>query len=148
MAWTNPPTFSTGAVLTAAQLNILSDDVEFLYGKIQAVNVPFSCLVSASDLTSGNNGWRIIHRHRYLHYRMSIDGWNCFNVSIYVNGTQFVIDSTTRTNWVWSGYLDLNPLSLTNGTQYEIYLVNNVDNTNLSARFKVEFLGESDSTTI
>lgn len=34
MAYTAPPTFSSGAVLTAAQAQILSDDITYLYGKI------------------------------------------------------------------------------------------------------------------
>lgn len=34
MAYTSPPTFSSGAVLTAAQAQILSDDITYLYGLI------------------------------------------------------------------------------------------------------------------
>lgn len=34
MSFTSPPTFASGAVLTAAQLQILSDDITYLYGLV------------------------------------------------------------------------------------------------------------------
>lgn len=37
MAYTTPPTFGAGTALPASQLNILSDDIEYLYGVAQGV---------------------------------------------------------------------------------------------------------------
>lgn len=39
MAFVTPPTFSSGAVLTAAQLNILSDDLNYLKGIADGVTI-------------------------------------------------------------------------------------------------------------
>lgn len=49
MAWTTPPTFAAGTVLTAAQLNILSDDLTYLYGIAQGVTF------SGAQVTRGAN---------------------------------------------------------------------------------------------
>ena len=147
MAWTVPPTFAAG-VLSAAQLNILSDDIEYLYGIAQQVQIPFSVLVTADDLTVNNNGWRIRYLHRYLHYRISIDTWNCTSMAIYLNNTQVYIDSVTRNNYTWAGYVDVNSLGLTVGNWYNLHLVTLIDNTNHAANFRVEFLGFSPSTTL
>ena len=146
MAWTSPPTFVTGAVLSAAQLNILSDDVEYLYGIAQQVQIPFATLVTADDLSAANNGWRILYTHRYLHYRISIDGWNCTLMQIYANNALVFNDTVTRINYVWAGYVDLNSLGLTVGQWYTLHLVTNIDNTNHAANFRVEFLGLSPGT--
>jgi hypothetical protein len=45
MAWTTPPTFVTSNAASAAQLNILSDDLEFLQGIGDAPNAPFQSVV-------------------------------------------------------------------------------------------------------
>lgn len=37
MAWTTPPTFVAGTVVTASNLNILSDDLTYLYGIAQGI---------------------------------------------------------------------------------------------------------------
>ena len=60
MAWTTPPTFSDGAILSASQLNILSADLEYLYALLQAPQPASSTLYANRDLNSTNNSWRYI----------------------------------------------------------------------------------------
>lgn len=147
MPWVAPPTFANG-VLSAAQLNTLSDDIEYLYGIAQQIHIPFAVLVTAADLNANNNGWRLRYSHRYLHYRISIDGWNCTLMQIYLNNSLVFNDTTTRNNYTWVGYVDVNSLGLTVGNWHNVHLVTDIDNTNLSANFRVEFLGFSPSTTL
>lgn len=75
MPYVTPPTFSTGQILTAAQLNVLSDDIEFLNSITDYINVPFSKYVygTAGVQSMTEAKWLFFHRHDYLHYYMTID---------------------------------------------------------------------------
>ena len=68
--YTTPPVF-VDAVLSAAQLNVLSDDIEYFYGLSSTVNIPF---VHDPAFQGGNNTtsyWQIRHRARYLNIYIS-----------------------------------------------------------------------------
>jgi hypothetical protein len=52
MPYTTPPTFVDGQIVSAAQLNILSDDIEFLNGVMAGPNIPFQSITW--DTTAGN----------------------------------------------------------------------------------------------
>ena len=52
MAWTTPPTFVDGAVASAANLNILSNDLEHLEGVAPGPNAPFQSLVFTASGTA------------------------------------------------------------------------------------------------
>lgn len=149
MPYTSPPNFSDGAILTATQLNNLSDNIEFLYGVVQGVNVPFSSLrTEGIELTSANNQWTVRHLHRYLHYRMRQITGTSSNVKIYYNGQTVFEDGGTRNApYTWSGYIDLNssPGGLTIGNVYDIYVTNDFAAGNV---FSVDYLLESDGTSI
>lgn len=69
MAYTTPPTFSDASILTASQLNTLSDDIEFLYGVVQSPQVPFR-RHSLSLQGSVQQFYRVRHRSRYLNLRI------------------------------------------------------------------------------
>lgn len=93
MAWIAPPTFVNGAVLSAAQLNILSGDLEYLKGLASTVNVPFIQISGENDIEAARPYIR--HRARYLHIYLSFDlhitsvsgtletQYNSLSVSIY-----------------------------------------------------------------
>lgn len=62
MAWTTPPTFTAGTVLTAAHLNILSDDLTYLKGITDGVSfsgaqVTRNANQSISTSTDTNVSW-------------------------------------------------------------------------------------------
>lgn len=69
MAFTTPPTFSDGALLTASQLNILSDDLEHLYGIVQAPQVPFRKL-NLNLQGSVSQYYYVRHRSKYLNLKI------------------------------------------------------------------------------
>ncbi len=68
MAWTTPPTFVNGAVLSAAQMNILSDDIEYLRGFVSGAN-PGVPEVTITD--NGDIYFLIRHLFQYLHLRVT-----------------------------------------------------------------------------
>lgn len=110
MAYQTPPTFSSGAILTAAQLTILSDDLEFLYGlTASGINAPFASLRVTANLTSTNNQWLIRNLHRYLHYKARLLANDNNDLDIFYNGVRVYHDGTARSaTYTYSGYVDLN----------------------------------------
>lgn len=67
MAYTAPPNFTAGSVLSAAQMNILSDDIEYLYG-IVGGPTPAVNAVYFED-TDGEAYWAFRYKWRYLHFK-------------------------------------------------------------------------------
>lgn len=63
MAWVSVPTFNDGDLLTAAKLNILSNDLEFLHGYVTGDNNAF---VSVELLTDTSAYFLLRHKQRYL----------------------------------------------------------------------------------
>jgi hypothetical protein len=64
MAWISPPSFSTDDVLTATNLNILSNDLEYLHGFVSGANPAIASTVLTID---GECRYIIRHLQRYLH---------------------------------------------------------------------------------
>lgn len=84
MPYTTPPTFVNGQIVSAAQLNILSDDIEFLNGVMAGPNIPFATMFW--DAYSGEHTWYVRHRHPYLHYSFTIGTDPADSVKIYFGG--------------------------------------------------------------
>ena len=146
MAWQSVPTFSDGAILTATQMNILSGDLSHLYDLLQAATPAMATHYANQNLSSTNNAWKIRYRHRYLHYRVVLNSGTCTNVSLYVNGTGYTLDNTSRTaTYTYSGYVDVNAQSLTAGTIYTCYFTTSM--TGIAA-LTVEYLIQAATTTI
>ena len=134
MAWTTPPTFADGAILSAAQLNILSADLEYLYALLQAPQPAASTLYANRDLNSTNNSWRIRYKNRYLHYRATVVNGTVNAFGIVVNGTTYTISTTPQTiGAVYSSYVDVVSQGLTVGTVYNVYFTTSLANQNISA---------------
>lgn len=109
MAWQVPPTFSNGNVLTAAQLNILSDDVEFLYGLVGGgINTPFASLPTVTNLTSANNQWLFYHINNNFHFLVRLISDDNNDLEIFYNGQRVYHDSTNYSGaHTYSDYIDL-----------------------------------------
>jgi len=134
MAWTTPPTFVDGAILSAAQLNILSADLEYLYALLQAPQPASSTLYANRDLNSTNNSWRIRYKNRYLHYRATVAAGTVNAFGIVVNGTTYTISTTPQTiGAVYSSYVDVVSQGLTVGTVYNVYFTTSLATQNTSA---------------
>lgn len=116
MAWTTPPTFVTSNAASAAQLNILSDDLEFLQGVADAPNAPFQSVVFTN---SGTATYHLRYRYPYLHYSYTVSADPGDDVKIKVNGTTKVSDGAPGEATVTS-YVDLTSMSLTAGTWYPV----------------------------
>ena len=117
MAWTTPPTFVTSNPNSAAQLNILSDDLEFLQGIADAPNAPFQSLVVTADV---DTTYHIRYEGDvYFHYKYIISGSNGDAVDITLNGSNIYSDGVSSTG-TYAGYVDITSLGLTAGTWYPI----------------------------
>ena len=112
MAWTTPPTFVNGAVLSASQLNILSDDLEYLAGFVTGANPAITAVQLAAD---GDAFALIRHMHRYLWVQYNAND----DVRIFYDATEVYHDGNpggTRKGWV----IDLNSFGLTVGQLYTL----------------------------
>ena len=167
MAWTTPPTFTDGNVLSATQLNVLSDNCEYLYGLVTAPNVPFSSLKSTgTSLDSTNNSWFIRHKYNYFHFRIEFgtEDIHADGLGIYLDGNEIFqsdddwVNATdtisigfgtgiSTTDTAVFGYVDISGLSLTVGTWYEIY-VDVPFSAGGSDYCVVAYMLESDSTSL
>ena len=116
MAWTTPPTFVTSNAASAAQLNILSDDLEFLQGVAAGPNAPFQSVVFTN---SGTATYHLRYRYRYLHYSYTVSVDPGDDIKIKVNGTTKVSDGAPGEATVTS-YVDLTSMGLTPGTWYPV----------------------------
>lgn len=110
MPYTTLPTFADGDVLTAADLNLLADNIEHLWGLVSGVNVPFS-----SDSIAGSSGTLVTSRNyalryqaRYLHYKIRATSGETESLEILIDEAQEFVDLTDRTApYEWAGYIDL-----------------------------------------
>ncbi len=116
MAWTTPPTFVDGAVASAANLNILSDDLAYLEGVAAGPNAPFQSYVFS---TSGTATYHLRYRYPYLHYSYTVSTDPGDDINIKVNGTSKVHDGAPGEATVTS-YVDLTSMSLTPGAWYPV----------------------------
>ena len=116
MAWTTPPTFVDAAVASAANLNILSDDLEHLQGVAAGPNAPFQSYVFS---TSGTATYHLRYRYPYLHYSYTVSVDPGDDVKIKVNGTTKVSDGLPGEATVTS-YVDLTSMGLTPGSWYAV----------------------------
>lgn len=148
MPYQTNPTFSSGNVLTAAQLNILSENIEFLRALTSGVNIPFT-----GEKMSGSGEsrrWTFKHQGRYLHYKMRMVNGTSDELDIRI-GTSESIEYTDATNrsapYAWTGYIDLaatveDPAI---GAFYQVFVEFDFDSGN---DFRIDYFIESDSTTL
>lgn len=146
MAWTTPPTFADNAILSATQLNILSDDLAYLYGLLQAPSPAITTLYANQNLAVTNNSWIIRYRHRYIHYRATVGLGTNDALALVVNGTTYNIDATTRAQgYIYSGYVDVNAQGLTLGNIYSCYFTNTLGTI---SGLLVQYLIQAEGTSL
>lgn len=122
MAWVTPPTFSDGAILSAAQLNILSEDIAWLYERAQQVNVARQPLsISVGDGDEEEVSAAIRHKFNTLEYRIAMSGGTFDDLSIQYDSTTIFTDTNDRSNpYVYSGTIDLTSFGFTVGQVYRV----------------------------
>lgn len=147
MAYQTPPTFSTGNVLSAANLNILSDNLEFFWSLMSGVNIPFSG--QTMTLNGNSRVWTFRRVARYLHYKILLDVGDSDEFSLYINGNREVYDASNHSaDYTWESYVDLQAITSVPavGAFYDVY-VNEVFSGSPN-ELQVIYLIESDSTTL
>lgn len=111
MPYQTPPTFTTGAALSAAQLNILSDNQEYFNGFVISQN---PAMVATKLTADGDVNMIIRHTQRYLHVRWEAND----RCRIYYDATK-VYDVSGVSGTV-DATIDLNPYSLVYGQLYTL----------------------------
>lgn len=88
MSWVTPGTFTNGAALTAANLNLLRDDIIYLNGLTDYINTPFFQYTYGvgGDQAMSEYRWRFHHRFQYLHYYLSIDAAPGIDPTLFLYG--------------------------------------------------------------
>lgn len=111
MPYQTPPTFTTGAALSAAQLNILSDNQEYFYGFVVGQNPAMTATRLAAD---GTVNMIIRHTQRYLHFGYEA-GDRC---KVYYGATKVYDESGL--SGTQNPTVDLNAYGLTYGQIYTL----------------------------
>lgn len=96
---------SDGSVLSAAHLNLIADNIEYLRGISSSPNTGFNTYrATLTTLTNSNAIWYVRHRNRYLHYKVT-GGANWNYVRLFYNGVKFAANESSASSF--SGYVDL-----------------------------------------
>lgn len=148
MSYQINPTFAAGNILTASQLNILRDNIEYLYGLAAGANIPFT-----GEMLTGSGEsrrWTFRHRSRYLHYQMRQMNGTSDELDIRMGPSNTIVytDATNRSApYTWSGYLDLEATAFlpTIGDFYTLYVEYDFTSGN---DFRIDYFIESDSTVL
>lgn len=128
MAWTAMSNAADATVLSAAWLNTLKSNIEFLKGVQDVPNAPFAAIRTTANL-GNTTTWYFVYDSGapYLRYRCVLEAGSCNRFRIYVNGVQKIKDDTTRNaTYTWTpnvtGTIDMSAMGLTQGAVYEVYL--------------------------
>lgn len=120
--YVTPPTFADGSVLSATQLNTLSENQEYLYEQATRVNIPQE--VAFLQLGSGEDGEirRVIrHKFKVLEYTINCTAGTIDDMSIRYDATTVYADGDDRSNFYqWTGTVDLTPFGLVEGQVYTL----------------------------
>jgi hypothetical protein len=89
MPYYPPPDFQSGAVLTAAQMNILTEDTNHFFNLSEYLHPPFASQSIGSDHYARR-------KHRYLHWKYTIPAGGSYatQINLYVN-SNLVISYTS-----------------------------------------------------
>lgn len=107
MPYSPPPTFVAGTTITAANLNILSEDIAFINGLSDYVNPSQATYTYALSGTQSmaENSWFTVHRNRYLHYYLVLEAGSITNTPHVLH---MVLDWGAGPRDVWSAGVVLN----------------------------------------
>jgi hypothetical protein len=140
--FTTPPTFTSGQILNASQLNILSQDIAYLWGIARGPNIPWPRVGGASVVGT----WLIRHRCRYLKAQVAWDKGTdpgaAFTLTIQYNNVTVQTDTFTGAG-VRNYSIDLNPQNLTVGNFYQIS-INAFTNSFMGTYIYLNHLYEAD----
>lgn len=110
MPYTTNPTFSDGAILSAAALNTICDNIEYLHSLVSGVQAAFT-----SDVITGSTGelktsrnYAVRYQARYLIVKARITSGESDVVQFLIDEVAEYTDSTNRTApYTWEFSVDL-----------------------------------------
>lgn len=112
MAWTAPPTFTDGNVLSASQLNVLVEDLNYLRGLVAGASMPFP-----GFYTTDGGSYYVPLRHVYNTLEIKFEGVNLDDIRIYYGATEVYHDGDPDTG-VYT--IDLTPFGLVANAFYRV----------------------------
>lgn len=145
MPFSTPPTFTDGSVLSASQLNLLSNnDIYFQSLLGNNNNTGFMTEDISTDRDSAI--WVFKRSRQYLHYNIEMLSGDSDRLIIFVNGDIELNDGVNRTGYTWTGYFDLDAITspVSVGAVYEVYI--NIEF--ISGSLRVNYFIESDNTSL
>lgn len=176
MAYTPPPTFTDGQTASAAQLNVLRDDIQYLYGIAQAPNPAMMVVRADGEWYQDNAYYAMRHKHAYVRFRIQGRWWAAdssdhpnVRAEIYVSNllgvnvnwfantpaptTNVLNGDSTRTK-TWDTYFELEDVvgfAAAVGQVYEIKVTGVQESDGelvpSTAYFECTYIYESDSTS-
>lgn len=121
MPFVTPPTFTDGNILTATQLNTLSDNQEYLYGIATQTNAPFyGHSFGVNNESSEDFSWSIRHKYNTFIYDMRVDLGTIDHATIKMGGITIVSVGNANNPHTYSGTVDLTAHGFTVGTWYTL----------------------------
>lgn len=153
MAWTTPPTLSDGTVGTDEDLNILVEDIEYLYTlDLLVSNIGFNGLTSTNDLNEDDHRGSFIHLHRYLHFHIELEQGTIQDLVIRYNDYNVYEDASNHSApYVYDGYVDLydtGVLAVTPDIGDVCTVWANIDFTSGTNEVHVQYIIESPETIL
>ena len=149
MAFSTPPTFTDGNVLSASQLNTLASNQNHFAGLLGSTsNTGFMTEDVGTDRVSAT--WVFKRSRQYLHYRVDMIEGTSDRLKIFVNGNEEFNDGVNRTfPYSYTGYFDLTAITtpVSVGTVYEVYCDCDVDSSGTNT-FRIQYFIESDNTSL
>lgn len=143
MGYTPPPTFVTGGWLSAAQLNILSDDVEYLRGhQLTPVRHFFrQNNIESTGPRTDRGGWSVMHLTNTFRFRIKVVQGTFSEIRILANGQEvYQLNEDRTAGEFWQGTADITSLNLPEGAPYGIEVrLTGTTGTNIA---EVQYLGE------
>lgn len=145
MAWTTPPTFADGDYLAAANLNILSDDIEHLRAQSYQVNTGFPVhdLTPGDGSTSTASKWAVKHFSNTFRYWMVVTLGTMDAVRIKFGATTIFNDAADRSNpYTYIGTIDISSYGFTANTVYDLTVEADGEPGSANNTLRVYYLGE------
>lgn len=121
MAFTTPPTFVDGDILSASQLNILAENQNYLSGLASSTNIGFAERLLTT--TANEAEYHIVHVHDYLHVRFNLPNTDV-DLDVYYDATNVAAyDSDIEGAGDHEKNVDLSGAGLTVGQRYTLKFV-------------------------
>ena len=145
MPFSTPPTFADGNILSASQLNTLTNN-DLYFRSLLGNNTNTGFMTEDINTDRDSAKWVFRRTRQYIHYNIAMLSGDSDRLIIYVNGAQELNDGVNRTGYTWSGYFDLDAITnpVTDGDFYEVYV--NIEF--ISGSLRVNYFIESDDTSI